>query len=98
MPFAMRRKASDVLPALTLSVILWAIAKRILSFLTPASVKQDSHLRCPLFTISKEMRARYDEKELALLHANPHAYIAPKATDSRAPCPALNTMANHGYM
>ena len=25
-------------------------------------------------------------------------YIPPRPDDSRAPCPALNTMANHGYL
>ncbi|EIN10121.1 Cloroperoxidase, partial [Punctularia strigosozonata HHB-11173 SS5] len=33
-----------------------------------------------------------------MLHDDPHAYIPPKEGDSRAPCPALNTMANHGYI
>ncbi|KAL0952864.1 hypothetical protein HGRIS_007084 [Hohenbuehelia grisea] len=27
-----------------------------------------------------------------------HAYIPPKATDRRAPCPGVNTLANHGYL
>ena len=27
-----------------------------------------------------------------------HAFIPPQAGDIRSPCPALNTMANHGYM
>lgn len=27
-----------------------------------------------------------------------HDFIAPKEGDSRSPCPALNAMANHGYM
>ncbi|KAJ6578780.1 Chloroperoxidase [Mycena vulgaris] len=27
-----------------------------------------------------------------------HQWIAPKATDSRSPCPGLNTLANHGYL
>ncbi|TFK48241.1 Cloroperoxidase [Heliocybe sulcata] len=27
-----------------------------------------------------------------------HAFIPPSASDSRAPCPALNTLANHGYL
>ncbi|CAF3956294.1 unnamed protein product [Adineta steineri] len=27
-----------------------------------------------------------------------HKYEAPKPTDSRAPCPGLNTLANHGYI
>jgi len=27
-----------------------------------------------------------------------HAYIAPKATDYRGPCPGLNAAANHGYL
>ncbi|KAH8118963.1 Chloroperoxidase [Phellopilus nigrolimitatus] len=27
-----------------------------------------------------------------------HQYIAPKEYDARSPCPALNTMANHGYL
>ncbi|KIP06071.1 heme-thiolate peroxidase [Phlebiopsis gigantea 11061_1 CR5-6] len=32
--------------------------------------------------------------------ANPHEhdFIPAKPTDSRAPCPAMNTMANHGYL
>ncbi|KAH9940292.1 hypothetical protein B0H21DRAFT_824871 [Amylocystis lapponica] len=29
---------------------------------------------------------------------NPHVYCAPKDGDSRSPCPALNTLANHGYL
>lgn len=28
----------------------------------------------------------------------PYAYIEPAPGASRSPCPALNTMANHGYM
>ncbi|KAI0698205.1 hypothetical protein C8T65DRAFT_661060 [Cerioporus squamosus] len=27
-----------------------------------------------------------------------HSYIAPDASDSRSPCPALNALANHGYL
>ncbi|KAJ7122439.1 Peroxidase, family 2-domain-containing protein [Mycena epipterygia] len=27
-----------------------------------------------------------------------HAFIAPKSTDERSPCPGLNTLANHGYL
>jgi len=27
-----------------------------------------------------------------------HPYLAPAPTDSRGPCPALNTLANHGYI
>ncbi|KAJ6623664.1 Cloroperoxidase [Mycena sp. CBHHK59/15] len=27
-----------------------------------------------------------------------HAFIAAKSTDSRSPCPGLNTLANHGYL
>ena len=27
-----------------------------------------------------------------------YPYMAPKATDSRGPCPGLNTLANHGYL
>ena len=27
-----------------------------------------------------------------------HAYVAPKSTDLRGPCPGLNAMANHGYI
>ncbi|KAJ7575701.1 Chloroperoxidase [Mycena floridula] len=27
-----------------------------------------------------------------------HQWIAPKATDLRSPCPALNTLANHGFL
>ncbi|KAF9224663.1 Cloroperoxidase [Gyrodon lividus] len=29
---------------------------------------------------------------------NAHAYCAPKPGDLRSPCPALNTLANHGYL
>ncbi|TDL18388.1 Cloroperoxidase [Rickenella mellea] len=29
---------------------------------------------------------------------NPHAFCPPTEGDSRAPCPALNTLANHGYL
>ncbi|KAH8885960.1 Cloroperoxidase [Thozetella sp. PMI_491] len=29
---------------------------------------------------------------------DPHAWQAPKPGDSRAPCPMLNTLANHGYI
>ncbi|RPD63367.1 hypothetical protein L227DRAFT_387121 [Lentinus tigrinus ALCF2SS1-6] len=29
---------------------------------------------------------------------NTHSYIAPDASDSRSPCPALNALANHGYL
>jgi len=25
-------------------------------------------------------------------------YVKPKSTDSRSPCPMLNTLANHGYL
>ncbi|KAJ7254570.1 Cloroperoxidase [Mycena rebaudengoi] len=27
-----------------------------------------------------------------------HQWVAPKSTDSRSPCPGLNTLANHGYL
>ncbi|OCH93286.1 Cloroperoxidase [Obba rivulosa] len=27
-----------------------------------------------------------------------HPFVAPERTDSRSPCPALNTLANHGYL
>jgi hypothetical protein len=27
-----------------------------------------------------------------------HHYVAPGKDDSRSPCPALNTLANHGYL
>ncbi|TFK92171.1 hypothetical protein K466DRAFT_659515 [Polyporus arcularius HHB13444] len=27
-----------------------------------------------------------------------HCYVAPDASDSRSPCPALNALANHGYL
>ena len=30
--------------------------------------------------------------------ANPHAFCPPQQGDSRAPCPAMNSMANHGYL
>ncbi len=30
--------------------------------------------------------------------SNAHAFIAPGATDLRGPCPALNALANHGYI
>ncbi|KAF7362908.1 hypothetical protein MVEN_00641400 [Mycena venus] len=29
---------------------------------------------------------------------DPHAFIPAKSTDLRAPCPGLNTLANHGYL
>ncbi|KAI0763240.1 hypothetical protein BC629DRAFT_1543642 [Irpex lacteus] len=29
---------------------------------------------------------------------SPHAFIPPQEGDSRAPCPAMNSMANHGYL
>lgn len=29
---------------------------------------------------------------------NPHGYCPPQPGDSRSPCPALNTLANHGYL
>lgn len=29
---------------------------------------------------------------------NPHAFSPPQEGDSRAPCPAMNSMANHGYL
>ena len=27
-----------------------------------------------------------------------HAFVAPKSSDQRGPCPALNALANHGYI
>lgn len=27
-----------------------------------------------------------------------HSYIEPSGTDHRSPCPALNALANHGYL
>lgn len=30
--------------------------------------------------------------------SNAHAFIAPGASDLRGPCPALNALANHGYI
>lgn len=38
-----------------------------------------------------------DSRPYALMRAA-HPYRAPGRNDSRAPCPALNTMANHGYL
>lgn len=32
------------------------------------------------------------------LEACPYAFRAPTSDDKRAPCPALNTLANHGYL
>ncbi|KAI5118879.1 hypothetical protein M0805_003554 [Coniferiporia weirii] len=42
-----------------------------------------------------------EKQEHASLYANgldAHPYIAPRPNDYRSPCPALNTMANHGYL
>ncbi|KAI0265962.1 Chloroperoxidase [Gloeopeniophorella convolvens] len=36
-------------------------------------------------------------RRASTLHGS-HPYIAPKDSDDRSPCPALNTLANHGYM
>lgn len=36
-------------------------------------------------------------KELAL-DTGAHMYIAPGPADVRSPCPALNALANHGYL
>ena len=33
-----------------------------------------------------------------LTGTNPHAFCPPHPGDSRAPCPAMNSMANHGYL
>ena len=30
--------------------------------------------------------------------SNAHAFIAPSASDLRGPCPAMNALANHGYI
>ena len=30
--------------------------------------------------------------------SNAHAFIAPGASDLRGPCPAMNALANHGYI
>ena len=30
--------------------------------------------------------------------SNAHAFIAPGASDLRGPCPAMNSLANHGYI
>ncbi|KAF7793685.1 hypothetical protein EIP86_004800 [Pleurotus ostreatoroseus] len=30
--------------------------------------------------------------------SDPHVYASPSGTDSRSPCPALNALANHGYL
>ncbi|KAF7366030.1 HEME-HALOPEROXIDASE domain-containing protein [Mycena venus] len=37
-------------------------------------------------------------KATALGDIHGHAWIAPTSTDSRSPCPGLNTLANHGYL
>jgi len=34
----------------------------------------------------------------AALNMADHPFIAPTATDSRTPCPALNSLANHGFL
>ncbi|KAJ7177025.1 Chloroperoxidase [Mycena filopes] len=36
--------------------------------------------------------------ELAMRAGGKNQWIAPSATDSRGPCPGLNTLANHGYL
>ncbi|KAF9021998.1 Cloroperoxidase [Hymenopellis radicata] len=41
---------------------------------------------------------RYIETPPRLLSDDAHAFRAPLASDVRSVCPALNTMANHGYM
>ncbi|THG96892.1 heme-thiolate peroxidase [Hermanssonia centrifuga] len=46
-------------------------------------VHQHSDGRCPVTGISG---------------SNPHPFCPPQPGDTRAPCPALNTMANHGYL
>jgi hypothetical protein len=33
-----------------------------------------------------------------MLHTTGNAFISPNPSDSRAPCPALNALANHGYI
>ncbi|KZT19742.1 Cloroperoxidase [Neolentinus lepideus HHB14362 ss-1] len=48
-------------------------------------VSQARHLHDPKLTTTKAFTGT-------------HAFIPPTSSDSRSPCPALNTLANHGYL
>lgn len=43
-------------------------------------------------------RAGFDPVAQHIDVANAHAFLAPSASDLRGPCPAMNALANHGYI
>lgn len=45
-------------------------------------------------SLTRSLIAHYEREELE----THHHYIAPGPEDSRSPCPALNVLANHGYL
>lgn len=47
-----------------------------------------------LHLVRKDLIAR----QISVVHSNSNAYAKPSASVSRSPCPALNALANQGYM
>ena len=43
-------------------------------------------------------RTGFDPTQQRIDVSNAHAFIAPGASDLRGPCPAMNALANHGYI
>ena len=58
---------------------------------------------CALTTIAELLETLKTSKGGSMPRTRPsgdefHPYVAPKAGDSRSPCPAMNALANHGYL
>ncbi|KAK7039906.1 Chloroperoxidase [Favolaschia claudopus] len=63
------------------------------------SLRLSSFLAIAAFACAVSVDVRSEESfGHPLPPAEMHQFIAPKATDIRAPCPGLNTLANHGYL
>jgi len=62
-------------------------------------------MSCPVSSISSMLAASVKTKEphtheggVCPVTGNTHTYCHPQPGDLRSPCPALNTLANHGYL
>lgn len=49
-------------------------------------------------TVHHSTRQLFEPAAQPIDVSNAHAFIAPGATDLRGPCPAMNALANHGYI
>ena len=49
-------------------------------------------------SVNKRQAIGFDPETQYVSVSGEHAWIAPKSSDLRGPCPGLNAMANHGYI